>query len=81
MAWLLLGSVPGILLGSQVTVRLPERGLRIGLATTLAVSGVKLLEPPGTGPLMLAALGVGLVLLVVVEFKRANGRVRTVGAR
>src|SRR5207244_13286171 len=46
MAWLLLGSVPGILLGSQITVRLPERALRIGLGTVLAASGVRLLEVP-----------------------------------
>ncbi|MFN2471634.1 MAG: sulfite exporter TauE/SafE family protein [Gaiellaceae bacterium] len=72
MAWLLLGSIPGILLGSQVTVKLPERALRIGLATTLAVSGVKLLEPPATGPLMVAALVVGVVLLVLAELQRLD---------
>jgi uncharacterized protein len=74
MGWLLLGSIPGILIGSQVTVRMPEGALRIALATTLAVSGVRLLEPPFTGPLMLTALLAGVVLLVTVEAKRLNGR-------
>jgi uncharacterized membrane protein YfcA len=74
MGWLLIGSIPGILIGSQITVRLPDRSLRIGLATTLGVSGVKLLEPPLTGPLMVAALVVGLVLLTVVELQRLNVR-------
>jgi uncharacterized protein len=74
MGWLLIGSVPGILAGSQITVRLPDRSLRIGLATTLGVSGVKLLEPPLTGPLMLAALVIGLVLLTLVELQRLNVR-------
>jgi uncharacterized membrane protein YfcA len=74
MAWLLLGSIPGILITSQITIRLPDRSLRIGLATTLAVSGVKLLEPPATGPLMVVALVTGLVLLIVVELQRLNGR-------
>ncbi|MBD0347620.1 MAG: sulfite exporter TauE/SafE family protein [Thermoleophilia bacterium] len=73
MGWLLLGSVPGILIGSQATVRLPERALRIGLATTLGVSGIRLLEPPATGPLMLAALAVGIALLIVVELPRLTG--------
>jgi uncharacterized protein len=73
MGWLLLGSIPGILIGSQITVRMPEGALRIALATTLAVSGVRLLEPPLTGPLMLIALASGLVLLVIVEAKRLNG--------
>jgi uncharacterized protein len=62
--WLLVGSVPGVLLGSQVTVKLPERALRVALATVLALSGVKLVDVPGTTvvlPLMFAA---GAVLLV-----------------
>ena len=74
MAWLLLGSIPGILVTSQMTLRLPDRALRIGLATTLAVSGVKLLEPPATGALMVLALVIGLGLLVLVELTRPNGR-------
>jgi uncharacterized membrane protein YfcA len=74
MGWLLLGSIPGILIGSQVTVRLPDRALRIALATTLGVSGIKLLEPPLTGPLMVLTLAIGLTLLVTVEVQRLNGR-------
>ena len=31
----LVGSIPGVLIGSQVTVKLPERLLRVGLATVL----------------------------------------------
>jgi uncharacterized membrane protein YfcA len=74
MGWLLIGSIPGVLVGSQITVRLPDRSLRIGLATTLGVSGVKLLEPPLTGPLMLAVLVLGLGLLTLVELQRLNVR-------
>jgi uncharacterized protein len=74
MGWLLLGSIPGILVGSQVTVRLPDRALRIALATTLGVSGVRLLEPPLTGPIMISVLVIGLVLLVVVEVERLSSR-------
>lgn len=81
MGWLLIGSIPGVLAGSQVTVRLPDRSLRIGLATTLGVSGVKLLEPPLTGPLMLAVLVIGLVLLTLVEVQRLNVRPPTVSSR
>jgi uncharacterized protein len=81
MGWLLIGSIPGVLAGSQITVRLPDRSLRIGLATTLAVSGVKLLEPPLTGPLMVVALVIGLVLLTVVELQRHNVRRTAVVSR
>jgi uncharacterized protein len=81
MGWLLLGSIPGILIGSQVTVRMPDRALRIALATTLAVSGVKLVEPPGTGPLMVAVLAVGIALLAVVSVPRLNGRLTAAVSR
>jgi hypothetical protein len=45
------------------------------------VSGVKLLEPPATGPLMLAVLAAGLTLIAVVEVKRPNGRIAAALAR
>ena len=44
VSWLLVGSVPGILLGAQFTGRAPERVLRIALSVVLAVSGVALLR-------------------------------------
>lgn len=42
LASLLLGSVPGIIVGSILTPRLPERALRPILATVLILVGVKL---------------------------------------
>jgi len=47
MAWLLTGSIPGVLLTSQFTLKVPERALRLGLAAVLMLSGVKLVDPPG----------------------------------
>ncbi len=75
MGWLLLGSIPGILIASQMTVKVPERSLRVALATVLLASGVRLLETPGYDiwvPLILAA---GAILAGAVELKRLNGRV------
>lgn len=43
LAFLLVGSVPGILLGSYVSVRLPDGVLRLGLASTLILVGLRLL--------------------------------------
>jgi uncharacterized membrane protein YfcA len=40
---LLLGSVPGVLLGSRLAVSFPERLLRFSMAGVLLVSGVKML--------------------------------------
>jgi uncharacterized membrane protein YfcA len=70
--WLLLGSIPGILITSRMTIHFPERTLRIALATTLAVSGVKLTDLPNTNALMIVTLVVGLVLLGIVEMQRRN---------
>jgi uncharacterized membrane protein YfcA len=75
MFWLLLGSIPGVLLTSHMTLRIPERTLRLALATTLAVSGVKLLDLPQTNLLMLVTLVAGLVTLGLVERNRLRARV------
>jgi uncharacterized membrane protein YfcA len=76
--WLLIGSIPGVLLGSQMTVRLPDRSLRIALALTLALSGVKLLEPPGANAIVISIVGCALVAALVAGTRRlVNGRVAT----
>jgi uncharacterized membrane protein YfcA len=77
MFWLLLGSIPGVLLTSRMTLHIPERTLRLALATTLAVSGVKLLDLPQTNLLMIVTLVAGLVTLGVVERNRLRARVAT----
>jgi uncharacterized membrane protein YfcA len=74
MGWLLLGSIPGIIAGSRITVRLPERSLRVALATVLAASGVRLLEVPGYDLLAPAVLVAGAALAVAVEVRRLNGQ-------
>jgi hypothetical protein len=61
MAWLLLGSVPGILIASQFTVRIPDRALRLALAGVLALSGVKLLNVPESN----WVIAIGLAALFV----------------
>src|SRR5256885_9222156 len=63
MFWLLLGSVPGVLLTSQLTLRLPGQALRLGLATVLMLSGVKLLDVPGADWIVLARFIAGRIVL------------------
>ena len=46
MAWLLLGSIPGVLISSHYTLRVPDNVLRLGLACVLFLSGLKLLNVP-----------------------------------
>jgi uncharacterized protein len=63
MAWLLVGSVPGILVSSQFTLRIPERGLRLALAGVLALSGIKLLNVPQSGWVIAIGLTAGAAAL------------------
>src|SRR5207244_5549223 len=43
-AWLLTGSVPGLLISSRYTVKLPDMTIRGGLGGILIISGIKLLN-------------------------------------
>jgi hypothetical protein len=61
-AWLLLGSVPGILISSRYTVKVPDMTIRGGLAGILIISGLKLLNVPEANWI----LGGGLVFMLVV---------------
>jgi uncharacterized membrane protein YfcA len=75
MAWLLVGSIPGVLIGSQLGVNLPDRPLRAALATTLVLSGVKVVGVPESswiivGALIAGALALGARLLTVRVARR-----------
>ena len=43
VGWLLIGSIPGVLLGSRFTLQVPDRMLRAALGLILLLSGVLLL--------------------------------------
>ena len=46
MVWLLLGSIPGVLITSKYTPRVPGKALQLGLATVLVFSGLKIVNVP-----------------------------------
>ena len=60
-AWLLVGSIPGVLITSRFTVALPDVLLRTALGTVLTLSGLKLLDVPQANWVLAA----GLILLAV----------------
>jgi hypothetical protein len=80
VAWLLVGSIPGVFIASRFTIRLPDRGLRSLLALVLLASGIKLVEPPG-GTLVLIAALVACVTTVslLAHQARMRRRVPTIG--
>jgi uncharacterized membrane protein YfcA len=75
MFWLLTGSIPGVLLTSQFTLKVPDRALRLGLAAVLMLSGIKLLDFSGAdyviaGGAIAAGLGFALWGLIARSGRR-----------
>ena len=66
--WMLPGSIPGIFLGSQISVGIPDRVLRVAFSIVLMLSGIKLLRPfPGdwTNVSVLAGLALSALVFAV----------------
>jgi hypothetical protein len=74
IGWLLLGSIPGVLVGSNLAVRLPERGLRVAFATVPTMSGLKLLDVPYSSWVIPAGLGLGFAALCWLGFRELAAR-------
>lgn len=74
--WLLLGSIPGVLIGGRLTLSIPEDRLRLVLAGVLGLAGIKLLNVPGGDQIVLVVLSAGLVALLVVIGRRGWVRVQ-----
>jgi len=66
LLWLLLGSIPGVLIGGRLTLAIPEQFLRLLLAGVLGLAGIKLLDVPGAGVIVIVALSAGVVALLVL---------------
>jgi uncharacterized membrane protein YfcA len=71
---LIIGSVPGTILGSRLAPKVPQSVLRRGIVIVLTMSGVALLDKAGwaplgagddeTHPILIAGIGIALVVLV-----------------
>jgi uncharacterized membrane protein YfcA len=70
MAWLLVGSIPGVLIGSQIGVNVPERGLRVGFGCVLILSGIKVCGVPNSTYVIAAMLTLGALVLIVWGLRR-----------
>jgi uncharacterized protein len=62
---ILVGSIPGVWLGSHAAVKLPERGLRPALGIVLVASGLGLISKAGVDMPAAVLAGVPVVLLAV----------------
>lgn len=72
MGWLLIGSIPGVLIGSHYTVRAGERFLRVALALVLFLSGVKLIDFPGANWVIVAVAGTAVVAALITVVRRVR---------
>ncbi|HZR91530.1 MAG TPA: sulfite exporter TauE/SafE family protein [Gaiellaceae bacterium] len=82
VGWLLLGSVPGVLAGGRLSVSVGDGLLRFALAAVLGLSGLKLIDVPGTGTAVVVLLAFAMAALLTylgrhswVRYQdRRNGR-------
>ena len=77
MAWLLVGSIPGVLIGSHLSIRVPERALRSAFAFVLILSGIKLVEVPGATVIIeigVAAGALALAVWITLQLRRVRLR-------
>jgi uncharacterized membrane protein YfcA len=56
LGWLLVGSIPGVLLGSQMSIRIPDRSLRLGFSLILVLSGIRLVGVPQSSLIIVVSL-------------------------
>ncbi len=70
MGWLLVGSVPGVLIGSNMSIRVPDRALRLAFASILFLSGLKLIEVPHATVVIAVAVVAALALLAAWSVRR-----------
>jgi uncharacterized membrane protein YfcA len=80
MGWLLVGSIPGVLLGSQMSIRVPDRALRIAFSIVLVLSGIKLVGVPQSTLVIVIALAAGAFVLAVYALRQLFARQPTPAA-
>jgi uncharacterized membrane protein YfcA len=74
MSWLLVGSIPGVLIGSNLSIRVPDRALRTAFSFILILSGIKLVELPAATTIIEVSVALGIVVLAVWLTLSLRGR-------
>ena len=70
VGWLLVGSVPAVLLGGRLTLSIPEQPLLLLIAGVLGLSGLKLLDVPGGTTLIVVLMCAGGVTFLTYLGRR-----------
>ena len=77
--WLLVGSIPGVLLGSQMSIRVPDRALRVVFGAVLILSGVKIVGIPQAN--LVLEVGVGILAVAFLAWSVRELFARRVAAQ
>jgi uncharacterized protein len=80
-ATILVGSVPGVIVGTNLSVRAPQKFLRYALAVVLIASGTTLISKEGSPAVVLPAIGVASVMIGLLFAAQAITRGRAKGSR
>jgi uncharacterized membrane protein YfcA len=70
MAWLLVGSIPGVLLGSQMSIKVPERALRVAFGVILVLSGLKVADVPQATYVIAVVFGVFVAVFLAWSIRQ-----------
>ena len=79
---ILLGSVPGVVLGANLSVKAPQAFLRTALGVVLIASGTTLVVKEGDPSVVVPAIGIATLMMgalfaaQIVSHKRVNGSAR-----
>jgi uncharacterized protein len=74
MAWLLVGSIPGVLIGSHLSIRVPERSLRIAFGVVLILSGIKIVKLPEGNTVIVGVAALGVIAFLIWSGRRLRHR-------
>ena len=73
---ILVGSVPGVIVGTNLSVKAPQKLLRYALAVVLIASGTTLISKEGSPGVVIPAIGVATVMIGVLFAAQAISRGR-----
>jgi uncharacterized protein len=74
LAWLLVGSIPGVIVGANLSIRVPERALRIAFGVVLVLSGIKIVDVPRSTLIVAITLGVCVLAAAVLGLRNLLGK-------
>jgi uncharacterized membrane protein YfcA len=74
IGWLLIGSIPGVLIGSHLSIRVPDRALRTAFAVVLVLSGIKLVKVPAADTIVEVGVALGAVAFIAWGVRSLRAR-------